>query len=210
MTKAIPYARVQEVFKDQFDLKISQGTLCNFNLEAYEKLEVFEGEFIKKLRTEKVLNADGTGIKIDAQLGWTHVLSTPKFTFIYSHEKRAKDVMVDMGIIPGYKGILIHDHWKPYLGYDCEHVLCNAHHLRKLQWVIDCKKKKWVTSIKNFLIKLNIEVDEHGGVLPGAIQKRRIKRYIELVMLGNPECPFKMPAIGSGKKRENKRRKEIF
>ena len=27
----IPYARVQEVFKDQFDLKISQGSLCNFN-----------------------------------------------------------------------------------------------------------------------------------------------------------------------------------
>ncbi|MGK0367185.1 MAG: transposase [Thermoproteota archaeon] len=27
----ILYARVQEVFKDQYDLKISQGSLCNFN-----------------------------------------------------------------------------------------------------------------------------------------------------------------------------------
>ena len=31
-----------EVFKDQFDLRISQGTLCNFNREAFEKLEDFE------------------------------------------------------------------------------------------------------------------------------------------------------------------------
>jgi transposase len=198
----IPYARVKDVFKDQFDLKISQGTLCNFNREAYEKLEVFESELIKKLRTEKVLNADETGIKIDAQLAWAHVLCTPKFTFFYPHEKRGKDSMVDMGIISEYKGVLVHDHWKPYLGYDCKHGLCNAHHLRELQWVIDFKKQKWATSIKKFLIKLNVEVDEHGEVLPEAIQKRRIKRYRELVTSGNPECPFIIPALGSGKKRE--------
>jgi transposase len=73
--------------------------------------------------------------------------------------------MVEMGIIPEYKGVLVHDHWKPYLGYDCEHGLCNAHHLRELQWVIDFKKQKWATSIKKFLTKLNIEVDEYGGIL---------------------------------------------
>jgi transposase len=78
----ILYARVQEVFKDQFDLKISQGSLCNFNREAYEKLEIFEADLIKKLRSEKVLNADETGIKINAQLARAHVLCTPKFTFI--------------------------------------------------------------------------------------------------------------------------------
>ena len=198
----IPYARVQEVFKDQFDLKISQGSLCNFNREAYEKLESFEADLIEKLRIEKVLNADETGIKIDAELAWAHVLCTPKFTFIYPHEKRGRDAMVEMGIIPEYKGVLVHDHWKPYLGYDCDHGLCNAHHLRELQWVIDFKKQKWATSIKKFLTKLNIEVDEYGGALPEEIQKRRIKRYRELIISGNPECPFIMPALGSGKKRE--------
>jgi transposase len=84
----IPYARVQEVFKDQFDLKISQGTLCNFNREAYEKLEDFELNIIQQLEEEEVLNADETGIKIDAALAWAHVLCTPKLTFIYPHEKR--------------------------------------------------------------------------------------------------------------------------
>jgi transposase len=146
----IPYARVQKVFKDQLDLKISQGSLCNFNRESYEKLEHFEVDFIQKLRTKKKLNADEKGIKIDARLAWAHVLCTPKFTFIYPHEKRGKDAMVEMGIIPEYKGVLVHDHWKPYLGYDCEHGLCNAHHLRELQWVLNFKKQKWATSIKKF------------------------------------------------------------
>lgn len=198
----IPYARVQEVFKDQFDLKISQGTLCNFNREAFEKLEDFELSLIQQLELEEVLNADETGIKIDADLAWAHVLCTPKLTFIYPHVKRGKDAMVEMGIIPKYTGILIHDHWKPYLGYDCKHGLCNAHHLRELQWVIDFKNHKWATSMKKFLNKLNIEVDEYGGVLPFEIQKRRIKRYQEIIKSANPECPVILPAKGSGKKKE--------
>ncbi len=197
----IPYARVQEVFKDQFDLKISQGTLCNFNREAFDKLENFELEIIKGLRNEEVLNADETGIKIDADLAWAHVLCTPKLTFIYPHVKRGKDAMVEMGIIPEYTGILIHDHWKPYLGYDCKHGLCNAHHLRELQWVIDFKNHKWAASMKKFLNKLNNEVDEYGGILPGEIQKRRIKRYQDIIKAANPECPVIMPAKGSEKKK---------
>jgi transposase len=91
-----------------------------------------------------------------------------------------------MGTIPEYKGILVHDHWKLYLGYDYEHELCNAHRLRELRWVIYFKKQKWATSIKKFLIKLDIEVDEYGGVLPEDIQKRRIKRYRELIITGSP------------------------
>jgi transposase len=87
--------------------------------------------------------------------------------------------MVEMGIIPEYKGVLVHDHWKPYLGYDCEHGLCNAHHLWELQWVIDFKQHKWASLLKKFLTKLNDEVDEYGGVLPEDIQKRRVKRYRE-------------------------------
>ena len=42
-----------------------------------------------------------------------------------------------IGILPQFKGTLIHDHWKPYYIYTCRHGLCNAHHIRELQWVTD-------------------------------------------------------------------------
>ena len=44
-----------------------------------------------------------------------------------------------MGVITDFAGVLCHDHWKPYLGYGCYHALCNTHHVRELQWVIDFK-----------------------------------------------------------------------
>jgi hypothetical protein len=55
---------------------------------------------------------------------------------------------------------------------------------------------------KKVLTKLNVEVDEYGGILPVKIQERRIKCYRELVISCNPECRFIRPPLGSGKKRE--------
>ena len=81
----IPYARVQEVLKDQFGLKISSGSLSNFNKEAFEKLEFFERDIISNLSKEKLLHADETGIKVDTELAWIHVLATNNFTFYYPH-----------------------------------------------------------------------------------------------------------------------------
>ena len=67
--------------------------------------------------------------------------------------------------------------------------------------MIDFKKQKWATSMKKFLIKLNIEVDENGGILPGDIQKRRLKRYRDIIKSANPECPIILPAKDSRKKK---------
>ena len=120
---------------------------------------------------------------------------------MYPHAKRGKEAMNEMGIIPNFSGVLVHDHWKPYLGYECQHALCNAHHLRELEWVIDFKGHEWAKKLKKFLIKLNIEVDENGGVLPEDKQKRKIKRYKEIVIGGNMECPIVLPTKGSGKKK---------
>lgn len=60
----IPYNRVQEAFSDQFGLDLSQGSIANFNKEAYERLAGFEENICQKLKKADVLNADETGIKI--------------------------------------------------------------------------------------------------------------------------------------------------
>ena len=197
----IPYARVQEIFKDEFGLRISQGSIANFNEQVYTNLEDFEVDMIEKLKKEDVLHADETGIKVDTELNWVHVLATDKLTYYFPHQKRGKDAIHRMKVLDDFKGTLVHDHWKPYLGYECEHALCNAHHLRELQWVIDFKEQKWAKTLKSFLSKLNEEVDKTGGVLSDEVQKRRTKRYKDIIKLANKEVPYIMPVEGSGKKK---------
>ena len=70
-----------------------------------------------------------------------------------------------MGVLPRFKGILCHDHWKPYFKYDCTHILCNAHHLRELTraWVQD--GQKWALGLKDLLEKINRKVTDAGGAL---------------------------------------------
>ena len=64
---------------------------------------------------------------------WLHCASNTSLTVFFAHTKRGIEAMREMGILPFYKGVLCHDHWKPYYRYDCIHALCNAHHLRELE-----------------------------------------------------------------------------
>jgi len=60
--------------------------------------------------------------------------------------------MDDAGILSNYNGILIHDFWKSYYQYDkCSHSLCNAHHMRDLEGIIDCYGYQWAIQMKTFL-----------------------------------------------------------
>jgi hypothetical protein len=53
---------------------------------------------------------------------------------------------------PAVVGIVVHDHWKPY--YTMErvlHALCNAHHLRELQALVDIEKEEWARKMQRLL-----------------------------------------------------------
>ena len=49
-------------------------------------------------------------------------------------------------------GIVVHDNWKPY--YTLEgvlHALCNAHHLRELQALVEIEKEEWAGKMQRLL-----------------------------------------------------------
>lgn len=160
----------------------------------------FELDILLQLKKATLLHADETGIDINNELHWLHVLSTESLTFYYPHAKRGQEAMKEVDVIPKYEGILCHDHWKPYLSFKCQHALCNAHHIRELEWVIEFKAQKWAKSLKKFLEKLRDEVEEVGGELPSDIQKRREKRYHQIIAAGKLECPIIVPAKGGNKR----------
>ena len=78
-------------------------------------------------------NADETGLRIAGKPHWAHVLCNGAFTLIALSEKRGWKGMKEIGFLPLFHGILVHDcrasYWKCYW---VEHAVCCAHLLREL------------------------------------------------------------------------------
>ena len=139
----VPLERVKDFFQAQAGIPISKGSIANFNVEASRKLDCFMDWARKQLANSPVNHADETGINIGGEKAWLHCLSNQKVTLFHADHKRGKEAMDRMGVLPLFEGILCHDHWKPYFKYSCLHALCNAHHLRELQWCVDFENQAW-------------------------------------------------------------------
>lgn len=186
----LPYLRIKEHFTDQVQLPLSTGSLCNFNQEAYEKLEQFEQIAKRRLIDSKLAHADETGINVDKKRIWLHSASNEKWTHYYPHEKRGSEAMDDIGIIPNFNGVLCHDHWKPYYKYNCTHSLCNAHHLRELTNIEEQGDQSWAKKMYDLLLEINNTVDDAGGKLkPERAEYYRNKYRHILKKAGETECP---------------------
>ncbi len=154
----LPYERIAELIEDLVSHKISTGTIYNFLSEHYNNLENFETDIKKQLLQEEVIHSDETGANIKGRLHWIHVASSNALTYYMLHEKRGKIAMDEMGILSDYKGIVVHDHWKPYNKYTCTHSFCNAHLLRELNGITQKDNRQWSKDIHDLLTNMNIAV----------------------------------------------------
>ena len=82
--------------------------------------------------------------------------------------------MDDMDILPNYQGYAVHDHWMSYYGYFCQHVLCNAHHLRELTFVEEQYKQPWAAKMKQCLQGVKIAVEEAISAGNSSLTKQQI------------------------------------
>jgi transposase len=101
--------------------------------------------------------------------------------------------MDEMGILPEFKGKAIHDGWKSYSGYDCDHFLCNAHHLRELQFIWERYAQPWTIQMRLLLVTILRQVQElqsqgqRGASQDGATQKYVGRDYCQDKHIGGEE-----------------------
>jgi len=117
----LPYERTKELIKDLFNHSISKGSLFNFRERAYDKLESFEEKLKALLSLSLVAGFDETGFRINKRRWWLHSCSTDEHVYYAVHQKRGQLAMDEIGILPLFKGIAVHDFWKSYYRYDCDH-----------------------------------------------------------------------------------------
>jgi transposase len=154
-----------------------------------KKLEYFEEWARRSLIGSLCNNADETGINVDGKRIWLHSVSNEKVTLFHPDEKRGQDAMDRMGVLAYFKGVLMHDHWKPYFGYDCTHALCNAHHLRELEASVEFDNQKWAKKMQDLLIAMRDAVEKSGGSISKARAMKFRKAYRKLLKEANEECP---------------------
>ncbi|MBA4417922.1 MAG: IS66 family transposase [Syntrophus sp. (in: bacteria)] len=185
----IPYNRIEDHFLDQMQIPVSSGSIYNFNQEAYERLEYFDQWVRKRLTSSPLLHADETGINIGGKGYWLHNTSNAEFSFFYPHCKRGCEALNEIGVLPGFRGILCHDHWKPYFQYGAFHSLCNAHRLRELERAWEQDTQQWAQKMMILLKEINKATDEAGGRLDIMASEHYRKCYRDLIEEAERECP---------------------
>lgn len=204
----LPYERIADHFEDQIQVPVSTGSIFNFNQEAYQRLAPFENWVKTQLAQATSMHADETGINIGGQRHWLHCASTERLTWFEPHAKRGTEAMDEIGILPKYRGVLCHDHWKPYYQYTaCAHALCNAHHLRELERAWEQDRQAWAKEMQALLLAINQAVDEAGGCLPADEAEHWRRRYRALLEKAEHECPPPDESQRRGKRGRLKRSK---
>jgi len=63
------------------------------------------------------------------------------------HPKRGLVAFEEVGVLPGFRNILVHDGFKSYAKLECAHALCNAHLLRELTFQAEFRQKDWAKAM---------------------------------------------------------------
>jgi len=195
----LPYARSAELVEDLFEHKLSQGTLYNMRQRSYEHLEDFETDLQTFLRSANLAGFDETGFRIAESSKplsyWLHSCSTQDSVLYQVHRRRGQKAMDDIGVLPFFKGIAVHDFWKSYYKYNCTHALCNAHLLRELIFIKERFEQDWAQELIDLLLKMKQSkyraINEAKTELSSQTLKRYRHQYEEIVKKGLSENPLK-------------------
>lgn len=186
----LPADRLSKMVSDLYGTSVSVATILNASARSYTNLAPFEESLVSALVNSKVVHADESGVRTVKKLYWLHSASTDLLTFYGVHEKRGTLAMDDFKILPNFTGRLIHDFWKPYLKYDCDHGLCNAHHLRELVFLFEQEEQVWAKKMFDLLSDMNDFVGEQSEQLTPEQKEPWLKQYHKIVAEGWKENPL--------------------
>lgn len=156
----IPFDRARQLICDLTGAEISTATLKAWVDAAAAGLTDFDSRLRVLLQRSAVVGFDETGARIAGRLQWVHSASTETLTRYVSHHKRGRQAMQDAGVLPGFRGVAVHDGWKPYAAYtQAIHALCAGHHLRELLAAQETGQV-WASAMSCLLLDAKALVDD--------------------------------------------------
>jgi transposase len=205
----VPVERTAQIIEDLVGHRVAEATLIKAQRECAAAIAPATAAIKAQLRDAPVAHFDESGLRVAGQLQWLHVASTERLTDYTVHPQRGQAAMDAAGILPGFAGRAVHDHWKSYFTYaDSPHALCNAHHLRELKFIHEQYGQGWAETLAKLLVEMKTAVDtardDGQRALPPDTGVAFEQRYEEALKAGyqrNPRPPPPPPPVSGGKKR---------
>jgi transposase len=190
----IPLERNAEIFRDLFNVPLSEGTIIAASARCEEALSGFREWLIDKIMKSRVVNFDETGVNICGSLHWIHTAGTPLLTAYLAHKRRGSEAIDAFDILPGFTGRAVHDHLPVYFKYSCDHGLCNAHHIRELTYMFEHEGQKWSQKMIDCLLEIKESVEkagEKGKLISPYLMRKYENDYQEILRQGFRKNPRK-------------------
>jgi transposase len=184
----LPYERICELCDTLFDFAPSEGTIYKALQDCNEGLASFEEEIKSKLQEAEVLHCDETGLRVEGKANWLHVAATETETYYHVDEKRGKEALDRIGLLPDYKGTAVHDCLNSYFQYDISHGICNAHILRELKFVSEEMGQDWADEMSEHL-RSGLKNKEEKGIPNSQEYAAYEEEYIGILQRGNEQQP---------------------
>jgi transposase len=207
----IPLARTCELLEDFYGHAPAEALILDANAAVGDQIEPSLEAIQQQLIASPVVHFDESGLRVEGKLNWLHVASTDRLTYYMVHPKRGQQGMRAMGILPALQGRALHDHWRPYFTFEqCQHALCNAHHLRELQFVVDQYQQSWAEEMIHVLLTIKAEVEaaplEHMSLASERLThfERRYDEVISQGLKANPSLA-ELPPKPCGERSRPKR-----
>ena len=194
----MPIERTCELMVDLFGRTPSDGTQVNWIAVAAKRIAPIQKLIKLAIHGSAVVHFDETGLRVATKLHWLHSASTDTLTYYFVDTNRAGAAFDRVDILPGFKGVGVHDALPSYLKRDIEHALCNAHLLRELTSLEESTSQRWPTKLKALLVDMKTQVAETlsigGDRLSSDVQARLEYDYDQLVkraLQTNPKPPYR-------------------
>ena len=177
----LPEKRLAALMADLFGVRLVTATIAGMSQTCATRLRGFAAAMRDRVAAAPVKHMDETGFRIGGKTQWLHIASTIWLTFYRTSPKRGS-------LLENVLGIVVHDHWKPY--YTLKgvlHVLCNAHHLRELQALVEIEKEEWARRMQRLLRRTCHAANlarERGVTLPPRFIALAERRYDAILMEG--------------------------